>query len=302
MANVVVNFFKRPAEITPDKRTWLIILGVFLFLSLIAFGPILALNQTVLNSDHVATRVVEEMDIAAAAHNWLSKNVAPDKPFEAEAIELGVINLEPAIKNAMRSGLSSIYQFMLDRLEKGTLVEMVASQRPLANDVINNINSILDLPVVSPVANLLGIDVDSIQKDIELNQINAYFDALDSIAQARTAFIAVKNGLVPLIIFMVLLIIGIVLIARQVKFTTLELGIIFIAYGAIELIGSLIGKGFITSALADLDMPHFLQNALQQINNDFITVLMAFSLSMLFCGAVLLVVHFLYRPRQPQTD
>jgi hypothetical protein len=300
MANAVCNFFKRPIKITPDKRTWLIILGVFLFLSLIAFGPVLALNQTVLNSDHVATRVVDEMDIAGAAHNWLSKNVAPDKPFVAEAIELGVINLEPAIKNAMRSGLSSIYEFMLDRLEKGTLVEMVASQRSLTNDVVTNMNSILDLPVLTPVTGLLGVDVDSVQKYTDLDEINAYFDALDSMAQARAAFIAARNSLVPLIIFMVLLIIGIVLIARQVKFTTLELGIIFIACGAIELIGSLTGKGYITSALADLDMPQFLQNALQQINSDFTTVLMAFSLSMLFCGAVLLVVYFLYKPRQPQ--
>jgi len=298
MANPIVNFFKRPTKITFGKRFALIVLGVVLFLSLVAFGPILALHQTALNPDYVAARVVDEIDISGAAHDWLTKNVAPGKPYVAKAIELGVINLEPQIKQMMRPAVSSIYAFMLDRLEKGRLVEMVAAQRPLVNDVVKNINSVLELPVLAPVISSLGIDAASIQKYVDVNQINAYFDALDKVAEARAAFIAAKNSFIPLIVFMVLLIIGIVLIARQVKFTTLELGIIFTAYGAIEFIGSLIGKGYITSALSKYDMPQFLQNALQRINDDFTTVLVAFSLSMLFCGVVLLVVSFLYKPRQ----
>jgi hypothetical protein len=298
MANAVCDFFKRPTKITPAKRTWLILLGILLFLSLLSFGPILALQLTALNPDYVATRVVDEMDISGAAHDWLSKNVAPDKPLAAKAIELGVINLEPIIKEGTKSAVSSIYSVMLDSLEKGKLVELVAAQRSLVNDVANNINGVLDSPILSPVISLFGINATSIQKNVDINQINSYFDALDEVAQARDAFIAAKNSFIPLIVFMVLLIIGIVLIARQVKFTTFELGITFAAYGAIELIGALIGKGYIISALSQLDMPQFLQNALQRINDDFINVLVSFSSTMLFCGAVLLVVYFLYKPRQ----
>lgn len=298
MANPVANFFKRPSKITTGKRIGLIVLGIVLFLSLAAFGPVLALHQTALNPDYVAARVVDEIDVSSAAHDWLTKNISPGNIYVAKSIELGIINLEPKIKERLQSVVSSVYGFILERLEKGKLVEMVASQRPLVNDVVNNVQTVLDLPVLAPVIDSSGIDAAAIQKYVNVSQINAYFDALEQLAQARAAFIAVKNSFIPLIIAILLLIIGIVLIARQVIFTTRELGIIFTAYGALQFIGAFIIKGYTSPLLRQYDIPQFLQNALQRLNNNFTSILIAFSLSVLFCGIVLLVVSFIYKPRQ----
>ncbi len=104
--------------------------------------------------------------------------------------------------------------------------------------------------------------------------------------------------------FMLLLIALIVVINRKVKSTTRDLGTTFLTYGAFEYAGIFIAKYFYKSQMPQImtpDIPPSLQTWILQLSNDFLAPLAMFSLGMLIGGAILIVVSFVYKPRQTQS-
>lgn len=279
------------------KRLVLILLGVLLFFSLIAFGPVLALHRTVLNSDYIASQV-DEIDISSLAHDWLSENIAQDRPHLAKAIEIGVINLEPWIKEQLRPIVRDTHAFILEKIERAELLDTIISQRPLIEDVAGNLESILQLPMLDPVFDSLGITPESIQKYVNVSQVNAYLDVLEQLAQSRQAIIFTQNSYVPLIALILLLIAGIVFINREVRGITRKLGIIFTAYGVVQFFGIFPAKSYGGSLILQYDIPPLLQDFLQRLIDDFATVLTVFSVTLFICGIALIVVSCIYKPRQ----
>ena len=105
---------------------------------------------------------------------------------------------------------------------------------------------------------------------------------------------------IALIGLMVLLVLGIVLISRQVKGITRELGTVFTTYGAFEYVGIFVAKYFSGTQLAQLNsIPPSLQAWLPQFISDFLAPLEMFSLGLLIGGVVLIVVSFVYKRGEP---
>jgi len=98
-----------------------------------------------------------------------------------------------------------------------------------------------------------------------------------------------------LIGFMVLLVAGIILLIRQVKGATRELGTIFLTYGAFEYAIILVTKHFALPQLSQFPLPAALQAWLPQLIGDLLKPLEMFSLGLLIGGAILLVVSFVYK-------
>ena len=94
---------------------------------------------------------------------------------------------------------------------------------------------------------------------------------------------------------MVLLILGIVLLNRQVRASTRSLGSIFLSYGVIEYAGIWATKYFATPQFLQLGMPSSLQAWIPQLLGDFLAPLEMFSLGLMIGGVVLLIVSFVYR-------
>ena len=77
----------------------LVFLGIFLCLSLLVFGLVLTLNQSVLNPDFIAEHV-EKLDIAALADEIVTDNIPPEAAaFMGESLDevLGdtIADIEP---------------------------------------------------------------------------------------------------------------------------------------------------------------------------------------------------------------
>jgi hypothetical protein len=109
-----------------------------------------------------------------------------------------------------------------------------------------------------------------------------------------------------LIIVMLIFIGLIVLIHRSVRGSTRDLGITFLSYGALELVGIMIIRSVITSEVFLQDMmgsgefPASLQPMMSSIMLKFTQPMFTFSLVCTVLGIALLVVSFVY-PKKPRT-
>ncbi len=134
-------------------------------------------------------------------------------------------------------------------------------------------------------------------------------DAEDGLGEAKKYVGYYQLGYWGLLGFMALLILGIVLIHREVKGATRGIGITALTYGAIQFAGILIGKNIlnplITEKLAEQmkDIPAVFQNLSTQLLDGFTSPMQTLSLGLLIGGVVLIVISFVYpKWRQPAAE
>jgi hypothetical protein len=292
----LMGYFTDAPEVSSGKRLLLILLGVLLFLSLIVFGPILALQQTVFNPGCIAS-YADDIDVPALANDWLKENVAPKNPVLAKSMGLLIINYEPQIKAQLRSCVRDTYAFMLDRLEKGKLLETVAAQRPTVDNMASNIQAVLDLPGLAPAFKALGVTPDSILKYVDVKQINGYFDMLEQLAALRNIVVTLDIVFIPLIIFSLALIIAIKLIARRPKFISGELGLVFAISGALQFLITLPLSSIGRSAISQFNLPSLVQTWLLRMVGDYTNIVMIYGGVLLLCGIALIVLYYVLKSR-----
>ena len=291
MKGSFTGYFINAPAVSSGKRLLLIFLGILLFISLFSFGPILALQQTVFNPDCIAS-YVDDIDVPALAHDWLKTNVAPGNPVSAKAMGLLIINLEPQIKDQLRSYVRNTYAFLLDRLEKGKLLETATAQRPLFDDMASQFQAIIDLPGLSPALAALGISTDSIKKYTDVDQINGYFDMLEQVAALKDIAVTADTIYIPMIIFILALIVAIKLIARKPGFISGELGLILAICGALQYFIALIVSSLGRPAISQFNLPPIIQTWLLRMVGDYNNVLIIYGGVILLCGIALIVVYY----------
>ena len=102
-----------------------------------------------------------------------------------------------------------------------------------------------------------------------------------------------------LIAFMLLLVVGIVLIYREVRGAARNLGTTFITFGIVGLSIYFIAKYFVGSQLANIqDLPAILQTWLPQFLNDFMMPELIIGVVFAVLGLVLIIVSMLYKLHQ----
>ena len=144
-------------------------------------------------------------------------------------------------------------------------------------------------------------DIDElIPPSFEFNESSLDPEILSQLMGVKQAIGYVQLAYKALIGFILLLILGIVLINREVRGASRELGIIFTTYGALEYIGIFVFKSFARTQLPQLDIPPPFQIWLLQLFKGFWVSLEIFSLSLLVIGIALIIVSFVYKPRQPE--
>jgi hypothetical protein len=105
-----------------------------------------------------------------------------------------------------------------------------------------------------------------------------------------------QTGFYALIDFMVLLVAFIFLINRNVRDTARALGIDFILFGALDLVGVFIAKN-INPVNFLPDIPASLESWLTGLYKDIFSIVQSFSIAVLIIGIVLLVISFIVKPR-----
>jgi hypothetical protein len=103
-----------------------------------------------------------------------------------------------------------------------------------------------------------------------------------------------------LIGFMVLLVLGIILIHRNVRDATRALGVDLLIYGALEFAAVYFARNFALTGLPLPNIPSSLQMWLAGLSGDLLAPLQTFSLGVLIGGVVLLVVSFVYKPKMAE--
>lgn len=302
MKTGLIGYFSNAPDVSSGKKILLIVLGILLFISLVLFGPVMALQQTVFNPDRVAS-YVNDLDVPALANGWLKENVAPKNPVLAKSAELAIINFEPQIKDVMRTCVRNLYTYILDSLKKGKLLDTVAAQKPLVDNLAAHIQAFMDLPIVSPLFQMLDVNAESITKNIDTGQINGFFDMLAQLAALKSFVVILMAIFVPLLLLMIVLLIAIVLIARKPRFMSGELGLISAISGALQFIIVLPAGSMGKSLISQFNMPPLIRDWLLRLVQDFNCAVMIYGGALLLAGIALIGIYYaLKQPRQAKNS
>jgi len=290
------------------KGLALTLLRFLLFLSLSIFGVALMLNLTILNP-HFAISELNKLDIPSIAKDFLGQQIPQDEPYVTEIIDNTITDLEPWIREQARDSIYSSYDYFLGRSESLNLE--ISLERP-RDSLKDNIREAILLSPPSELAEaptaLIELYISEAQQYVdevipptfEFNENSLSPGVLSQLIEVKKAIGYVQLTYKVLIALIVLLILGIVLLKRKVRGATRELGIIFITYGAIEYLGIVIAKHLIGTQLLQFSALPSLQTWLPQLIKDLFVPLEIFSLSFLVAGIALIVVSFVYKPRQPE--
>ncbi len=281
------------------------------------------LSDTVLSSDFVAS-IADELDIASLAGGILREQIAEAIPPELSyltvyvnpAIDSAVIDLEPWLKEQINIAADPITDYLLgnspslnvvvslepvrDRLKDSLKEAFLASPPPqLANLSPSQLEQHFSTYFAEFTREMLpdlNINESSLGTAVPAQLAETLAAAEKGLEQAKQYAGYVRLGYNFLVGFILMLILGIVLICRQVGNTTRSIGIIFLTYGIIEFAGVFIIRHIARTQFVSLpDIPVQLQSLLQQFLIDFLAPLQWFSLGILITGAILIVVSLFYR-------
>jgi len=289
------------------KGLALTLLSFLLFLSLSVFGFALTLNYTILNPDFVVSEL-NRLDISSLAGELLSQQIPQQGEFMAGAIDDVIADLEPWIKEQASTVIYSGYDYLKGKSQNLSLVIPLEPVKENLKDSLRK--AFLQSPPPEfqrlPPAEqeryfneLYQNFARTIPSKFEFNESSLSPEVKAGLEQAKQYIGYLQLGYKALIGFMLFLILCIILIHRQVKGATRSLGSTFLTYGVLEYAGIFAAKYFAGTQLGQLQIPSSLQAWLPQFLSDFLAPLEMFSLGLLIAGVVLIIVSFVYKPREP---
>ena len=239
--------------------------------------------------------------------------ISKEIPPEVEELMGGVISdtiadLEPWMKEQAREVTYSLYDYLEGRSQS---LNLVISLEPVKESLKDNMREAV---LKSPPPELAGLPPAMIEAHFDefyqqiSQEIPSTFDldgalrdpaVIAQLEQLKQAIGYFRIGYQALIGFILLLILGIVLINREVRGSTRSLGSTFLSCGIFSLIGVFISRDVIATQLVQSDIPVYLHAWIPQLVADTLAPLEIYSIGLLGVGVVLLIVSFVYKPREP---
>ena len=283
----------------------------------------LTLKNTILGTDFVAS-LMDKLDISHLAgeviKEQLTEVIPRDMEYLLEYVDDAVAKAEPQLKEQARAAAEPIVDYLLGESPR---LNVVISLDSVKESLKGNKEAFLASPPAELAylpRNELGRYFDEFLEEFgevvpstyELDESVLGTEIPENIAKALTkaeeALEEVREGIgyfqlwyKVLIGLMVLLVLGIVLISRQVRDITRRLGVPLLTYGAIEYAGIFVARYFTEREISLPEIPASLQTWTNQFLNNFLAPLEMFSLGLLIAGVVLTVVSFVYKTRQPSS-
>lgn len=289
------------------KGLALSLLSFLLFLSLGVFSMVYMLNNTFLNPDFVAAQV-DRLDISSLARELTEEQISGQLPPEAEFLEEAIYSTiadqEPWLKEQVNVGIYSFYDFLLGKSER---LSLIISLEPLKESLRDSLWQAFMQNIPPELSGLPQAQIEQyfnqyyqqfseqIPSTFELDESSIPPEVMAQLVQARQYISYAQTIYYASIGFMVLLVLGIILINRNVRSTTRGLGIPLLTYGALGYAGIWATKYLTPTYLSMAEIPSSLQMWLMELIGDFLAPLEMFSLGLLAIGIVLLVVSFVYR-------
>jgi hypothetical protein len=288
------------------------------------------LRSTLLNSNSIIA-VIDTMDgpqLAGIIWEAFGEEIAQEFPLPEEALPhlvdgLGELltDLKPWIKEQVEYAAGPIADYLVGETES---FSVTISLEPVIDDLRGMLLGILldfppdELEGLSPeeleqafdafwaefteetLPTTFQIDETMIGEDAPL-QIASFTSTAETVLRQVREYVGyVRLAYILSIIVSALLIVGIVLIYRNVKGSTRTLGIVFLVSGLFVLAAALIGRhvGGEQILRAMLDMPSQLQVWASQVLVDLLAPLQWLGIGFIAGGIALLVVSFVYKPSQ----
>jgi len=285
----------------------------------------LTLRNTLLSSDFIVS-VVDEVDIASLAEDFLREHLAREIPGEVkyliesldESLDDILIELEPQIKVQISAAADPIADYLLGvrqslnvvisleiimRSLEGILRETFLESPPtdLAHFPPAELGQYFDehfeeWSEVIPLT--FELDESLLGTETPADIAEVLGEAEKGLEEARQYVGYFQLGYKLMIGFIVLLVAGIILIDRRVKSITRKLGTTFLSCGVPWLVATLVTKYFAERWLATFDTPSSIQEFLPAFVNDSLTPMLILSIGLVVIGIVLIIVSFVYK-REP---
>jgi hypothetical protein len=291
------------------KGLALVILGFLLSLSLIVFGFTLTVNQTALNPGFVASQA-DSLDIPSLAEEVLSEQVPQEHDylteFVVEAVNDTIVEQELWIKQQAKDGIYAFYDYLERRSQHLSLAISIESIKESLRE------NLREAVLASPPPELEGLSPALIEQEfnqfwseyseevpstLELDESLLEPEVMEQFERAREIVGYIHLTYKALIALSLLLILLIVLIYREVRGSTRQIGITFLTCGIASYVGALITKNIAGTQLTQLDMPVYLQTWIPQLIKDVLSPLEIYGIGLMVAGAALLVVSFVYKRR-----
>ncbi len=287
----------------------------------------LLIRSTFLNSEFLGA-IINELDLTALmkpiiyeqANNWIPQMLEPFKPFIYPAIDDMLESQEPWIKQQIINNIDQIADYLvglrdgfnitipMDPVVKGIKDYMLKDVKDLP------LPQVIGLPpeMVEAVFNdffdefsqyipvSFSFDESIIGEDVPQQVRKVLTEGENAMAQMKDYISTFQLGYNLLIAFMVLLTIGIILVFREVRGATRTLGIVFLIFGAIELLSRILINNVFSQQMAQATaIPSHLHQWLLQFVSDVSAPLQILSIGFIIGGIVLIVVSVVYKPRRP---
>ena len=283
-------------------------LGLLIFLlvlSLSIFGVAFLLNQTILNPTFVSSEI-NKLDVPLLAEELLSEQIPEeDFPEEFGAVLVNTItDLEPWIQQQVTDGIYSSYDYLSGRSQS---LSVVIPLEPVKESLKDNVEELIlqllppELAGASPAEIELYLNEiysqidDLLPATFEISESSLPPDVLSTLEMVKQIISYFQVGYKFLIGFMLLLIVGIILIDRQIRSTSRKLGAILLPEGVLMLVGVFVAKYLAGTQIAQFDVPPYLEEWLPQLVSDFVAPLLMLGIGLLVVGVALLTFSFVYK-------
>ena len=287
------------------------------------------LGDTLLSPEFV-TSLMDKLDLSSLAAGFIGEQLTEEIPAEmgflVEQMDDIIAELEPTIKEELSAAAEPIMDYLLgktrslnivislgpiaENLEEAAREGLMGSLAPeLAGFSQAQLEQYFDeyfQEFMGAIPSTIVIDENMLGTEVPAQITEALAQAEEGLAEARLYVGYFQLGYKLLIGFILLLILGIVLIDRQVNSTTRRLGSIFLYYAIPVCIGlfairyfDVIQAWILQLFKIDVDVPAQLQALILQSVSSFLTPLWTLGIGLLITGVALIVVSYVYKPRQP---
>lgn len=281
----------------------------------------LILSNSFLKPDFIAS-LMDSPALSSMAEKLLVERITAGIPGEmaTKYADTIITKLRPWIKEQAGTILPPVTDYLLGKSQS---VNVVVSLEPVIKDLHDSLKADFLKSPPPELASLPSAALDAYFEDF-FKQITANMPTSMTIDESMLgikpvniaeATAGVKQaleqprqfiGLFQLIYklllgFILLLLLGIILIEHQVKGVSRRLGTTFMTCGVIDYGSAFIAKHFAGIQMAQLNAPTWLQAWLPQLFKDLLSPLEMFSIGLLIAGVALIIVSFVYRPRQPSS-
>jgi len=285
-------------------------LNFLLALSIAALGLAFMINATILNPKFVVSEL-DKLNATSLINEQLTRLIPQQEAgFMKEAIDATFTDLEPWLKEQLKTSIYAAEDYITG---KSKSLSLTISTEPLRESLKENLWEAIQK---SPPPELAGLPpaqaeqlfnqlyeqqiANNIPPKFEVTERTLPPQIMGILTQVKQYVSYVQIAFKGLIALSIVLVLGIVLIRRQVRASTRALGVTFTVYGAIWYGGIFAAKQFLSPQIAQMgfNLPAGLQPMIPKLLDDLVSPLQMFTLGFLVAGVVLLIVSHVYKPRQ----